>query len=206
MPRAILLLGPTGAGKTPLGELLERQGLGGNKCFHFDFGAQLRRYAAAPTGLLSGTEMEIIRTSLRTGALLTDGEFPIAEKLLGAFIEDKGISGGVLTVMNGLPRHAGQAAALAKTVNMTAIVVLECAPGTVIERIRTDAGGDRGGRRDDSIEEVTKKLAIFAEKTLPLVKYYEGRGVPVIHIGVEACSSANDSRDELSRQLPRVLS
>ncbi|MCX7427258.1 MAG: hypothetical protein NTW96_16720 [Planctomycetia bacterium] len=40
---AMLLLGPTGSGKTPLGDLLERRGLGGRRCVHFDFGAHLRR-------------------------------------------------------------------------------------------------------------------------------------------------------------------
>ncbi len=35
---AILFLGPTGSGKTPYGELIEWQGLGGRKCAHFYFG------------------------------------------------------------------------------------------------------------------------------------------------------------------------
>ena len=40
--RAIVLLGPTGSGKTPLGDLIERCGLWGAPCLHFDFGACLR--------------------------------------------------------------------------------------------------------------------------------------------------------------------
>jgi len=39
---AVLLLGPTGAGKTPLGEMIEARGLWGMSCLHFDFGANLR--------------------------------------------------------------------------------------------------------------------------------------------------------------------
>ena len=43
-PSAILLLGPTGSGKTPLGELMERRGFGGRRCRHFDLGDRLRRF------------------------------------------------------------------------------------------------------------------------------------------------------------------
>ncbi len=45
IPKAILLLGPTGSGKTPLGQALEKKGLAGRRCVHFDFGANLREIA-----------------------------------------------------------------------------------------------------------------------------------------------------------------
>ena len=44
---AVLLLGPTGAGKSPLGDWLEARGLWGRPCHHFDFGANLRAIVAA---------------------------------------------------------------------------------------------------------------------------------------------------------------
>jgi hypothetical protein len=47
---AILLVGPTGSGKTPLGALCEKKGLWQSRVFHFDFGAILRRIAAAGPG------------------------------------------------------------------------------------------------------------------------------------------------------------
>lgn len=40
---AVLLLGSTGSGKTPLGDLIERRGLRGVRCLHFDFGVNLRK-------------------------------------------------------------------------------------------------------------------------------------------------------------------
>ena len=43
---AILLLGPTGSGKTPLGQVLEERGLWGHTSRHFDFGASLREIVA----------------------------------------------------------------------------------------------------------------------------------------------------------------
>jgi adenylate kinase len=205
LPEAILLVGPTGAGKTPLGELLEREGLAGRKCFHFDFGNRLRSYTAHPTDLLSDAELAVVNNSLRTGALLTDEQFPIAEKLLGGFIEGTGAANSGLIFLNGLPRHAGQAAALEKLVQMKSVVVLDCDAATTLERIRTDAGGDRGGRVDDSIEDVKRKLEIFAEKTLPLVTFYEERGVPVIRVGIGVCDSTAATRDALTEKMSQIF-
>ena len=195
LAEAILLLGPTGSGKTPLGELLEKEGLAGRKCFHFDFGSNLRRYASYPTGLLSDAELTAVKNSLRTGALLTDEQFLIAEKLLDEFIEETGAVNSGLIVLNGLPRHAGQATALEHIVRMKAIIVLDCEAATVLERIRTDAGGDRGGRIDDDVEDVKRKLKIFDEKTVPLVKYYRDCNVPIIRVAISAHSSTKDTLD-----------
>jgi adenylate kinase family enzyme len=47
---AMLLLGPTGSGKTPLGRQIERRGLGGQMFVHFDFGENLRRIVAQQSG------------------------------------------------------------------------------------------------------------------------------------------------------------
>jgi len=38
--RAILLIGPTGSGKTPLGDWLQAYGFCGHRCHRFDFGAK----------------------------------------------------------------------------------------------------------------------------------------------------------------------
>jgi adenylate kinase len=205
LAKAVLLLGPTGSGKTPLGELLEKDGLSGKKCFHFDFGSQLRGYALNPTDLLSDVELAVVNNSLLTGTLLTDEQFTIAEKLLGTFVTEHNIGNEGLIILNGLPRHAGQAAALEKMVRMKAVIVLDCDAATVMERIRTDAGGDRGGRIDDTIDAVKWKLEIFAEKTLPLIRFYEERGVPVIRIGIGVCDSAAATRDSLAEKVHQIF-
>ena len=55
----ILLIGPTGSGKTPFGDYLEQHGIADRACLHFDFGSSLR---SAAQGILPGfTEEEIIR-------------------------------------------------------------------------------------------------------------------------------------------------
>ena len=83
---AVLLIGPTGAGKTPLGQLLEQRGLWGLPCLHFDFGRELRRAAGEDSGLLSEAERELVGRALRTGALLEDEHFPLARKILRQFL------------------------------------------------------------------------------------------------------------------------
>ena len=205
LPEAIILIGPTGSGKTPLGALLEKEGLSCRKCFHFDFGSQLRRYAAHPTGLLSESDLAIVSHSLSSGSLLTDEQFPIAENLLRAFVEEFRVGCDSLIILNGLPRHAGQAAALEKIVQMKMVIVLDCNAAVALERIRTDAGGDRGRREDDTAEDISRKLAIFAEKTLPLVRYCEGRGVPVIRVPVATSDSAAIVRNTLVSRLSQFL-
>ncbi len=83
--RAILLIGPTGSGKTPLGELLEGKGLFGSRCFHFDFGKNLREIALKdkPIGSLTRADIDLIRYLVESRALLEDEQFHIAEKILG---------------------------------------------------------------------------------------------------------------------------
>ena len=81
--QAILLLGPTGSGKTPLGQLLERKGLGSQRCFHFDFGEELRAITriTRPNKLWPVAETGFIRKLLKEGGLLENEWFFLAEKI-----------------------------------------------------------------------------------------------------------------------------
>lgn len=185
---ARLLLGPTGAGKTPLGDMLEAQGLAGRRCCHFDFGAQLRAVDAGqsrPSGL-DEADRAFIHEVLTAGALLEDRTFYIAERLLQGFIDAQNVNDADLLILNGLPRHCGQARAVDGIVRIERVVYLECDADTVAERIRRDTGGDRAVRTDDSLPEIRRKLAVFRERTLPLLDHYRTRGVyiAVVNIGV----------------------
>ncbi len=195
---AILLVGPTGSGKTPLGELLEREGFRGRRCRHLDFGARLRRLAAFPDAQgFTAPELETIRRSVSTGALFEDAEFPVATKVFGDFAAS---AGAELIVLNGFPRHAGQARALEGTIAVELLVLLEAPADVVAERIRLDAEDDRSGRADDSRDEVLNKLETFRERTLPLVEYYSSRGAKVVRISVKDSSTAADHYAALLRQ------
>ena len=190
---AILLLGPTGSGKTPLGELIERDGLWGRRCVHFDFGEALRRIVAdGPTKDFSRSEVDFLRDVLQSGALLENEHFRIAEKILRAFITDHHIGPGEFIVLNGLPRHVTQAESLVAIVEAQTVIELFCSAQTVLERIRTNTGGDRTDRLDDSEEAIRNKLEIFARRTAPLLDYYRTQGVKIERIDVGPDTSTEE--------------
>jgi adenylate kinase family enzyme len=196
---AILLLGPTGAGKTPVGEYLEAKGLRGRRCVHFDFGSQLRGVAAGEhrPADFTDAELAVVVHSLKTGALLENEQFPIAAKILRGFAIQQKVSDADRIVLNGLPRHVGQACDVDRIVTITDVISLECSAEVVQERISLNAGGDRTGRVDDDLAAVVRKLHIFSERTLPLVEHYRARGVRIhaLTVGVRTTPS------ELCRQI-----
>ena len=202
---SLLLLGPTGSGKTPLGEEMERRGLEGRPCLHFDFGANLRRLAAGPDqiGLLKAADLARIRFSLATGALFGDRDMPMIVGIFRSFVEARGLRPGTLLVLNGLPRHVGQAQGLAGTVSVERIVLLEAEAPVILERIRIDPGGDRSGRPDDSLDAVRKRLADYRERTRPLLDFYGAQGVPVLKIGVTAAMAAAEMYGILAGEISK---
>lgn len=189
--KAILLVGPTASGKTPLGEMCERRGLWGRSCLHFDFGEQLRRIVNGDPAsfFLSRRDMAVIVRSLETGKLLEKEDSHIAGKILTSFVKWKGAGKYALLVMNGLPRHLSQAEYVDSMVEMEMVVYLDCSPEVVKQRILLNSGGDRTARVDDSLPEVEMKMKLFRERTIPLLDYYRSEGVHVKTIPVRTEST-----------------
>ena len=74
--RGVVIIGPTGAGKSPLGKELEARGLGMRPCIHLDFGQLLRNAAENPLAAgLSRTEHDFVLKLLKEGLLLEDNDF-----------------------------------------------------------------------------------------------------------------------------------
>ncbi|MDH4196731.1 MAG: nucleoside monophosphate kinase [Candidatus Aminicenantes bacterium] len=193
-PTAVLLLGPTGSGKTPLGRKLEENGLSGRRAIHFDFGAELRS-AAAEAGRSAGldaAELEVVKRSLVSGALLEDEEFPVALKVLRAFLHRLRPTPVDLLVLNGLPRHAGQAERMENLVDIRLVVVLEATAEVAGDRVGRDVGKDRAGRPDDKPADVRRKLELYERRTRPLVETYASRGVTVLRLSVGTEDTAED--------------
>lgn len=188
---AILLLGPTGAGKSPLGDFLEEHGFFGKRCFHFDFGANLRAAASGEySEFLSTEDIDYIKGVLKEGLLLENETFYIAAGLVRAFIQRGQIAPANLIVLNGLPRHVGQADDVAKLLQVRRVFFLDCNSDVVLDRIKSNSGGDRTGRTDDSIFEIEKKIKIFRDRTVQLLDYYRSHGVQIERISIEKDTSA----------------
>ncbi len=201
MHKAILLIGPTGSGKSPLGDCLQAHGVDGRRCWHFDFGANLRAVAAGGLGGFTEDEVAFVKEVLEAGALLENETFYLAKKILTVFEQANAISSKDLLVLNGLPRHVGQAEAMADLVNVVAVVELDCTPEIVFERLRLDSGGDRAERSDDQLELVRKKLAVFENRTRPLIAYYRELGGMLIRIEVAVSTQPADMIDTVAAVL-----
>lgn len=201
---AILLLGPTGSGKTPLGQLIHDRGIAGGRCVHFDFGENLRQIVAddRPDQVVSRDDIEFLRGVLQTGVLLEDRDFPIAERVLRRFLSRHGVTdAGSMVVLNGLPRHVGQADSMAAILDVGTVVYLRCSAETVLARIAANTGGDRTERTDDRMADVRHKLDIFAERTAPLADFYRSNGARVIRLPVGADTTPEQMWHELDRRL-----
>ena len=197
---SVLLLGPTGAGKTPLGEWLEAHGLWGRRGHHFDFGANLRAIAAAgPGASFSEDEVRFLRRVLAEGLLLENESFCLAAKILRAFVGRRFIQPADWIVLNGLPRHVGQAHALEEHLRVCDVIELQCDARTVCERLRRDPAGDRAVRTDDQQELVVRKLAVYEERTRPLVEFYRRLGARLTCIRVKADTLPEDVARQLDR-------
>lgn len=200
--KAILLLGPTGSGKTPLGQLLALRGLNGKRCVHFDFGNILRTCINNPNNQLAQDDISVIRKVLMTGALLEDKHFLTAKKLLLNYLKEQQAGEDTLIILNGLPRHVGQAAAMEKLIDMQLLVKLECPFEVVLDRIQIDIGGDRSGRIDDTPNEVKQRVELFKQRTEPLVDYYRVLMVPLICVDVKAGTTAQEMHQQIEARYP----
>lgn len=197
---AVLLLGPTGSGKSPLGDALEANGLFGQRCLHLDFGAELRSAVSGGNGSAAyiPEELDFIHGILERGLLLENEHFPLAKKIIALFLEQKGFTQRDLLILNGIPRHLEQAKDIEEIARIHSLIVLDCGAEEVFCRLRNNAGKDRTERIDDGPKLVEKKLNIFRERTAPLVAHYKQHGSRIHRIEVSGEMTAGQAYEKLS--------
>ena len=192
---SILLLGPTGVGKSPLGDAIADHGLFDRKCHHLDFGEELRNAVSNKehSAAYSATELDFIHSVLERGLLLENEHFLLAEKIISLFLDRVGFSQRNVLVLNGIPRHVGQAQDIETIADIHALIVLDCTTETVFCRILDNVGGDRIARVDDKKELIEKKLMIFRERTAPLIEYYARTGSFVYRLGISGITTTDQA-------------
>jgi adenylate kinase len=197
---AILLLGPTGAGKSPLGDTIAQHGLFGRTCHHLDFGSELRDVVAnyESSMLYTAVELKTIHAVLERGLLLENEHFPLARKIISQFLIRSGFSKYDVLILNGIPRHEGQARDIAQIAFIHCLVILDCSAEEVYCRIMKNVGGDRRERVDDHREMVEKKLIIFHDRTASLINYYERLGSKLYRLNVHRTMTPADAHLNLS--------
>ncbi len=197
---AVLLLGPTGVGKSPLGDVLARNGIFNRPCRHLDFGSELRltvsdRYRSRA---YSAAELDFIHGVLERGLLLENDHFRLARKIISEFLDRERFSRSHILVLNGIPRHLGQAKDISTFAEIHAVIVLNCSADAVVCRIRNNIGGDRVERLDDHADLIKTKLMTFAERTAPLINHYEKLGRRIYNISVSEEMTPAEAYQRLS--------
>jgi adenylate kinase family enzyme len=193
------MIGPTGSGKTPVGQLFEQKGFHDKTCVHFDFGAELRKIAdmEKQTNVLDCKEKKVVQKVLLEGALLEDHQFSIAYKILVNFAQEKHYMQNHVLILNGLPRHEGQAESMSRFATIQQIIYLACTPDVIFARIHNNTGGDRTERTDDSISKIKTKLELFKKRTVRLLDWYKKKNVPILKIDIESNTSPQETYDRI---------
>lgn len=197
----ILLLGPTGVGKSPLGDAIAAGGLLGHSCHHLDFGSELRG-AVSGTALskaYTASEQAFILGVLEQGLLLENEHFALAEKIIRLFLDRVKFSQTDILIMNGIPRHTGQASDISRIAAIQAVINMDCSADDVMCRLKNNIGGDRTDRVDDDISLVRKKLEVFRTRTEPLVAHYkEYPGMRIYHVNITGSMLPEEAYQKIS--------
>jgi adenylate kinase len=193
---AIVLFGHSNTGKSPLGIYIEQAASSAEQRFHhFDFGEQLRHVAAGmKVPGLRPSDVEYVAAILN-GTLLDDARFYIAHAIVADFSARRNFDYcRDILILNGLPRHAGQAIGL-KEIGVMVENVFYCACGPEVaweRKLLADQGlghEDRSGRKDGAYPIFQAKIESFERDTRPLIDLYARSGVPVVTIPIEVVTT-----------------
>jgi adenylate kinase len=186
----LLLLGPQGSGKgTQAKRISAEYGIP-----HIATGDILRDEMARETEL--GLQVKPVYDA---GKLVPD-------QLMIAIIRDRLSRGDTLPgfILDGFPRTMAQAQALDDTlaeIGRELTIVLELQVDDHVARERILRRAPEEGRSDDTPEAIDRRLALYYEKTAPLVAYYRAQGKLV---GIHGERSVDEVFSEIEQVLNQV--
>ena len=164
----IALFGAPGAGKgTQAERLVAERGL-----VQLSSGAMLR------AAIAEGTELGLrAKDIIDRGDLVSDD---IIVDMVAARIDDNDCAKGV--ILDGFPRTVTQALALdemlsGKGLSLDHFIEIEVDEAALFARIENRAAKTGGARADDNAATLRRRLAVYHERTAPLLPYYAEKGV-----------------------------
>ena len=185
----IALFGAPGAGKgTQAERLVAERGL-----VQLSSGAMLR------AAIAEGTELGLrAKDIIDRGDLVSDD---IIVDMVAARIDDHDCAKGV--ILDGFPRTVTQAYALdemlsGKGLSLDCFIEIEVDEAALFARIENRAAKTGGARADDNAATLRRRLAVYHERTAPLLPYYSEKGV------LRSVDGMN-SVDEVAAQIDAIL-
>ncbi|SRR5579883_338858 len=197
----IILLGPPGSGKGTQSAPLAKK----FSVLPLSTGEMLRSAIAQKTEI--GRQVESI---IKQGALIPDKDIVriVTERLLEKDAE-KGF------VLDGFPRTLEQARALdsfLESQKLALNIAFEFKVSDnelfrrILKRSQDATVGGIAARSDDSREILEKRLEVYREETLPIVRYYAQQGILYSIDGMQSMESITQTLIQLAQQLPKTQS
>tara|TARA_Y100001968_G_scaffold262216_1_gene250408 strand:- start:332 stop:880 length:549 start_codon:yes stop_codon:yes gene_type:complete len=181
MKNRLLFLGPPGAGKGTQASLLCKK----NDFLHLSTGDLLRSEVSERTAL--GKKVELI---MNRGELVSD-------QFVLSLVEKKLISHSKGWLLDGFPRNLSQAKSLQPLLEkidqtIEAVVVIQIDDEILVQRLLCR------GRDDDNEAVIRNRLAVYKEKTEPLIDHYD-------RMGLIKCIEGNAEIDLVANRIQESL-